>query len=77
MTDIETPIALFYGLDDILADPKDVELLKGNLKNMIYSHEIDTYGHLDFVFAFDAVDYVYKDLLKLLNRVQDKYFSIH
>ncbi len=66
VTNIDTPIALFYGSDDVLATPPDVKLLIPQLKNLVYQHEIETYGHLDFVFGFDAVDYVYKDILKLL-----------
>ncbi|XP_072050941.1 gastric triacylglycerol lipase-like [Amphiura filiformis] len=66
VSEIDTPVALFYGSVDILADPEDVQILIPQLKNLVYQHEIDTYGHLDFIWAFDAVDYVYKDILKLL-----------
>ncbi|XP_072050942.1 gastric triacylglycerol lipase-like [Amphiura filiformis] len=66
VSEIDIPVALFYGSDDFLADPTDVQILIPQLKNLVYQHEIDTYGHLDFIFAFDAVDYVYTDILKLI-----------
>lgn len=67
--DIDVPVALFYGDKDILAQPKDVLKIKSQLQNVVFSKEIKTYGHLDFIWAFDAVNYVYKDILKVLKEI--------
>ncbi|XP_072050943.1 gastric triacylglycerol lipase-like [Amphiura filiformis] len=69
MHDIDIPVALFYGAKDILAQPKDVYKLLSQLKNVIYKKEIETYGHLDFIWAVDSVNYVYKDVLKILGGI--------
>ena len=69
--DFDVPVALFSGAIDILADPADVSLLLPQLKNVIYKKEIETYGHLDFVWAQDAVTYVYNDIVKLLSGAKE------
>lgn len=46
---ITIPIALFYGGNDDLADPKDVQHLIPLLKNVVFSHFEPNYSHIDFV----------------------------
>ncbi|XP_067129246.1 gastric triacylglycerol lipase-like [Centruroides vittatus] len=68
---IRTPIALFWGLNDALADPVDVDLLKTKIKNLIESYRVSpsTWAHIDFIFGIDAPKYVYKELLNVLKKV--------
>ncbi|XP_033644258.1 gastric triacylglycerol lipase-like [Asterias rubens] len=63
---METKVALFYGMRDTLADPTDVKLLIPKLKNLFYNKSIPTYGHMDFIWAVDAYEYVYKDIIGLI-----------
>ncbi len=44
----DIPTALFYGADDWLADPKDVEWIIQNAPNLIYAKEIPNFAHLDY-----------------------------
>lgn len=68
---IQTPIALFWGLNDALADPVDVDLLRQKIKNLIVSYRVipSTWAHIDFIFGIDASKYVYKELLNVLKKV--------
>ncbi|XP_033110134.1 gastric triacylglycerol lipase-like isoform X2 [Anneissia japonica] len=65
---IQTPVAIFWGENDILADPTDVRKLRSKLKNLVYDSYIEHYHHLDFIWSVDAADAVYKDIIKLMNK---------
>ena len=57
------PVALYYGENDWLADPKDVENLIPKLQNLIHSAEIPKWNHLDFIWGLDAATLVYKEII--------------
>lgn len=65
---ITTPMALFSGKDDWLADPKDVNKLKRKLKSLKYFTMIDDWDHLDFIWAMDAKKVVYDKVMALLKK---------
>ncbi|XP_067129976.1 gastric triacylglycerol lipase-like [Centruroides vittatus] len=67
---IETPIALFWSLNDLLADPEDVDILRNRFSNLIADYQVPLkeWGHLDFVFAKETKKYVYDELLRVMNR---------
>lgn len=65
---IEVPVAVYYGTDDYLGDPKDVLYLLSQIPNIVYSQQIDTYAHMDFVWASSAVDLVYPSVLQILSK---------
>lgn len=69
--DISIPVATFTGTKDVLSDPADVAQLLPQIRNLVFKKNIDTYGHLDFIWAFDAVTYIYQDVVKLLNTVSN------
>jgi len=65
---IKVPTALFYGDNDILADPTDVQQLISELSPDIIVHQNhqSSFAHLDFVWGFDAYDLIYNlDLIGL------------
>jgi len=70
--DVESPVALYYGDNDLLADITDVEKTISELPFIasipnlwIMIHEVDytNWNHVDFVWGMDAKTYVYKDLI--------------
>ncbi|KAI9592296.1 triacylglycerol lipase [Syncephalis fuscata] len=61
---IHTPIALFYGGCDSLSNIN--ELLK-DLPVPAYAHKVDHFEHLDFLWADDAHQVVYPDVVRLLS----------
>ncbi|KXZ48892.1 hypothetical protein GPECTOR_24g181 [Gonium pectorale] len=66
---IRTPLALFTGGHDSLADPPDVQLLLQELAPggavALHHHEPD-YGHLDFGVGSDAAERIYGLVLDFL-----------
>lgn len=62
------PTAVFYGSNDALADPTDIQFIlqntpKGVLVNVT---EIQGFAHLDFVWGIDAAALVYPQVMQLL-----------
>ncbi|XP_023230271.1 gastric triacylglycerol lipase-like [Centruroides sculpturatus] len=68
---IKTQIAIFWSLNDLLADPKDVDILRNRLRNLIADYQVPLkeWGHLDFVFAKETKKYVYDELLRILKSI--------
>ncbi|RUS83117.1 hypothetical protein EGW08_009106 [Elysia chlorotica] len=62
---VKVPVAIFRGGRDWLADDKDVSWLLPQL-NVTHDVYIPRYEHLDLVFAFDAADLIYKDLINII-----------
>ncbi|KAK7002848.1 gastric triacylglycerol lipase-like isoform X1 [Biomphalaria glabrata] len=62
---VKVPVAIFRGDQDWLADPTDVKWL---LPQLLVTHDIDIphYEHLDFIWAFDAPTYIYKEIIKIV-----------
>lgn len=59
------PIAVFYGVEDKLADPIDVEALLESLPrdSVIFQKYVLGYQHIDFTWAHNADKYVYEDIV--------------
>jgi hypothetical protein len=58
-------MALFYGVNDDLADMKDVSRLLLELPDdtVAYHKKVQRYGHMDFVWAKDARTEIYDELI--------------
>ncbi|XP_063603947.1 lipase 3-like [Penaeus indicus] len=69
LSKVEVPVALFSSENDWLAAPKDVEQLRHELPNVVYHQVVadPMFTHLDFVWAKDADQLVYKYVLKILS----------
>ncbi|XP_071507660.1 gastric triacylglycerol lipase-like [Diadema antillarum] len=64
--DLKVPVALFWGDDDFLADPKDVANLIPRIRKLIFNKEIKNFEHLDFIWAMDAKSVLYDDVIRLI-----------
>ncbi|XP_014402953.1 PREDICTED: gastric triacylglycerol lipase isoform X2 [Myotis brandtii] len=71
VTDMNVPIAVWNGGKDWLADPQDVDLLLPKLPNLIYHKNIPFYNHLDFIWAMDAPQEVYNEIVNLMVKNQN------
>jgi len=60
---IHVPVHLYWGDNDILADPKDVELLIKYLPNLKGNHEMNDFNHLDFIWGLRAGGEVYQPII--------------
>ena len=64
---MQTPVALFTGTNDWLADPYDVAHgLRPLLTNIIEDKNRESWNHMDFVWGENAHEYFYEDILKLI-----------
>ncbi|XP_037779598.1 gastric triacylglycerol lipase-like [Penaeus monodon] len=68
LSKVVVPVALFSSENDWLAAPKDVEHLRLELPNVVYHRVVEDpmFTHLDFVWAKDADELVYKYVLGFL-----------
>uniref|UniRef100_A0A8C8YNT9 Lipase n=1 Tax=Prolemur simus TaxID=1328070 RepID=A0A8C8YNT9_PROSS len=66
VTAMNVPIAVWNGGNDWLADPQDVGMLLPKLPHLIYHKEISFYNHLDFIWAMDAPQEVYNEIVSML-----------
>ncbi|XP_063128001.1 gastric triacylglycerol lipase isoform X2 [Rattus norvegicus] len=60
------PVAVWNGGNDILADPQDVAMLLPKLSNLLFHKEILAYNHLDFIWAMDAPQEVYNEMISMM-----------
>lgn len=60
------PTWLWSGGEDILADPVDVSLLIDVLPNSTLHTQIPNYAHLDYVWAIDAVEIMYPQVIEFI-----------
>jgi len=72
---IKVPTAMFYGGDDWLADPTDVQYILQQIQTetLVYKKFLSDYNHIDFIWATTANERVYADVLDLLK----KYHPLH
>jgi pimeloyl-ACP methyl ester carboxylesterase len=59
-------IALFTGGNDYLADPTDVAILVKDLVTPPYVHFEPNYAHCDYIWAENAPQLIYPDILRLV-----------
>lgn len=65
---MNVPTAVWSGGQDLLADPEDVDLLLPKLSNLIYHKEILPYNHLDFIWAMNAPQEVYNEMISMMDK---------
>ena len=68
ISNIKVPVALYWSQNDWLADATDVQYLRKNLPNIVDDFSIDSYNHLDFVWATNAKEAFYDRMLKLMQQ---------
>ncbi|RUS90097.1 hypothetical protein EGW08_002139 [Elysia chlorotica] len=65
---VMTPVAIFRGGQDALADTEDVNWLLAQLPNVAMDVALDYYNHMDFVAAPDAPEKIYWRIAALLTQ---------
>eukprot|EP00898_Chlorokybus_atmophyticus_P005540 jgi/Chlat1/5988/Chrsp4S06298 len=73
--DMPVPVALYCGTKDKLADIADVALMKPELQHLISYKEIEGYEHVDFMWAIDARELVYDDIISYINAQEETIVS--
>ena len=68
---VTVPVVLFYSPKDWLSDPQDVLTLKHNLANVIGSNYLEDFTHIDYVYATDAVDYIYGKIIRQIDKFEN------
>jgi hypothetical protein len=65
---ITTPTALFFGADDYLGDPKDVQRIIDEMRPgvIVSAQEQSNFAHLDYTWGVDAHTYVYSGVVSLM-----------
>lgn len=65
---MHVPTAVWNGGNDLLADPGDVDILLTQLPNLIYHKKIPSYNHLDFIWAMDAPQEIYYEVISMMGK---------
>lgn len=70
LSNIRVPIYIFYSLGDLVADTRDVFLLKNQLRNVKDVKLIDDpdWSHGDYIFGKSAKRNVYDQIINILKR---------
>lgn len=68
LTNIRTPIYIYYGTNDYFSHNMDVEKLVGKLRTMKKKYLVPykKFNHMDFIWAKDAKTYLYDDVIRQL-----------
>lgn len=68
VTSVNTPVVMFSGSHDWLADPYDVNNnLKQQLPYLVYSKDLPGWNHLDFVWGMRAHEMIYGEIVEMMN----------
>ncbi|CAG0900960.1 unnamed protein product, partial [Darwinula stevensoni] len=74
LSKVVTPTFLYWGKDDWLANPTDVEWLSNRLpaSSLIgcYPANFSAWNHLDFLYGEDAKNFVYDKILSMMKLFQ-------
>jgi len=68
---LSVPVALFSGTHDWMADPKDVDILRGKINStIVYDKTISRFDHLDFVWGMTAHVEVYREIISQIKKAE-------
>lgn len=63
---VNVPVVLYSGTKDWLVTPSDVTTLVSKLPNLVKHKVIPHWQHLDFIWAMDAPEVCYDEMIDLL-----------
>jgi lysosomal acid lipase/cholesteryl ester hydrolase len=70
-TTVQVPVHLYWGDNDILADPEDVKFLIARLPNLKGNHGLYDFNHLDFIWGLRAAAEVYTPIIETIKKGKD------
>jgi hypothetical protein len=67
---MKIPTAIFYGGEDWLADPTDVNYIFDQIQSetLVFRKYLPNYNHADFLIAITANELIYADILNLMRK---------
>lgn len=68
LNQVKLPVALLWSQNDWLADPDDVQFLRQKLPNIVYDQYINNWDHLDFIWATNAPQTIYFNIIQLMSK---------
>ncbi|KAF2888027.1 hypothetical protein ILUMI_18146, partial [Ignelater luminosus] len=68
LTKITAPVALYYGVNDLLCAQEDVDKTAFMMQNVVVNKRIPGFNHVDILWGIDVVDLVFNDILKLMEQ---------
>lgn len=70
---VSAPVALHYGLNDLLAAVVDVKKLASRLPNVVKFHQVPypRFTHMDFVWALNVSSILYDDVIDLMKKAEN------
>ncbi|XP_050719392.1 lipase lipl-4-like [Eriocheir sinensis] len=73
---VRVPVGVFWAENDWVVDPKDVALTASELPWVAYNYKVPLkdFNHLDFMWAENAAELVYKPVLEYLRKCEQREF---
>ncbi|XP_033211735.1 lipase 1-like isoform X2 [Belonocnema kinseyi] len=69
LENVNIPFAIYHGLNDLLVSPKDIDLLKGRLPNIVDAYLVPgKLNHYDFMLGLNINQLCYKRALALMEK---------
>jgi lysosomal acid lipase/cholesteryl ester hydrolase len=68
VTKMSTPISIYYGDNDWLASPKDVEYAVTQFQNVVESFLLKDFNHMDFAWGLRAGDQVFRPIAESIKK---------
>ncbi|XP_070610304.1 lipase member M-like [Erythrolamprus reginae] len=68
MSLITLPIAVWYGEQDTIADPKDIENLLSDIVNLVYHRSWSDWTHWDLIWGLNAPERIFFKIIQLMEK---------
>jgi len=68
VTRVTVPVAMYSGSNDWLVGPTDISKLSSKIKNLVRNKVVDEWEHLDFIWAMNAPQAVYNEVIALFKK---------
>merc|ERR550519_2725915 len=68
LENVKIPTVIFWGDNDILADPEDVHKMISRVPNIVRNFHSPVYDHIDYIWGLNANERVYDHILDILRK---------